>query len=506
MPKGKDELLKEKEEVQILLSQVEEEYRKANISEEVYKEMKEKYEKRLKEINKKLGIKESSDEKKKGILDKLLGKKEEEKKDVYQTEEKKDEPVFFDPLNPPKEILEEVKNEEEKREIKEGVASPEIIMEIERFKATLEAFKEEKKVMTEQIRTINESIGELRSLIFQTDTSLRELEIKFDKLNTQVEEIEPSKYMKKIMEIEGRLEKFDAFIEKTERKIEDLSKDVGKIHEFLRTAGSLENIIEISKTIDQKVKDIKDAISYIERIATKVEATFVEMNRNLQDFRTYKTRQEGVEDSLKEVLKNLDSLNAKVENLVTKTELEAVKTDIARIDSQLKEFEKSVPLIEAKIPETIRNLRDEKNDLVIFLDSLESQLKEGKISLGEYEKTKKEIEKKIREIEAKLIDEWKKIEKFLETGGIEYIPKTEEKEEVEVKKEEEKILKVPIETEEEYVEIIPFVKKREEKLETKTEIFEEKITEIKPKEIKPIEIKDKEHFKEIAKRISKENK
>jgi len=74
----KKQLEKEREDVLALISQLEEEFNKANITEAVYKEMKEKYEKKLSEINKKLGIKEErkkEEKKKKKVLMKLRAKK-----------------------------------------------------------------------------------------------------------------------------------------------------------------------------------------------------------------------------------------------------------------------------------------------------------------------------------------------------------------------------------------------------------------------------------------------
>lgn len=481
----KEKLEKEKEEVEILLSQIEEEYRKANITEETYKEMKEKYQKRLKEINKKLGIKES----KGGLLSKIISKKEEKKESPYEV--KTEGPVYFDPLNPPKEILEEVKPEEEKKELKiEGEkVGTEIIMEIEKFRATLDAFKEEKKVMTEQIRTINESIGELRSLIFQTDASLRELELKFGKIADQVEEIDPNKIIKRFMEIEKNIEKTNVSFEKVEKRIDELSDRVNKVFELLRTAGSLENIIEISKKIDERAKEIKDAISYIERVASKVEKTFIEMSKSLQEFSLYKSRQEELEASLKDIFKSLDAINAKMENVATTRDLEAVKTSIATLDTQIKEFEKSLPMIDAKVPETIKILRNERDDLIILLESLEEQLKQGKISLGDYEKSRSNTEKRIKEIEEKLIEEWKKVEKFLETGGIEMIPKAEEKEEEEYKELPAKKIEKKIEKEE-YIEL-PVYHSREEKIEKA------------PEPIKELKVKSKEELEEEIRKFSK---
>jgi chromosome segregation ATPase len=171
------QLEKEREDILALISQLEEEFNKANIAENVYKEMKEKYEKKLSEINKKLGIKEE--------------KKEEKKKEEGVYEKTEEGPVFIDPLNPPKEI-EEVKVEESKEEIAGG----KIGVELEKMKAFIESLRETDKTLNEQIRSLAEALGEVRSMAFQTDGALKELEMKVDKLASDIEELRPEKIEK----------------------------------------------------------------------------------------------------------------------------------------------------------------------------------------------------------------------------------------------------------------------------------------------------------------------
>ena len=74
----KESLMKEKTDIEELVSHLEDEYRKANVSEKNYQELKVKYSQRLDEIGKKLGSKEEISEKKSkgGLLGKLMGKKE----------------------------------------------------------------------------------------------------------------------------------------------------------------------------------------------------------------------------------------------------------------------------------------------------------------------------------------------------------------------------------------------------------------------------------------------
>ena len=417
------QLEKEREDILLLISQLEEEFQKANITEAVYKETKEKYEKKLAEINKKLGVKE---EKKKE------DKKKKEEENPYKQESSEEEgPVFIDPLNPPKEV-EEIKVEENREEVGESKFG----VELEKIKAFVESLRETDKTLNEQIRDLAEALGEVRSMVFQTDGALKELEMKVEKLASDIEEISPEKIDKRIREIEKRLESLDVFREKTEKKLEDIGQNVSKISEFLRTAGGLENLMEVSKEIKKKVDEVKEVVKYVERLATQVEKAFVESTKNLQDFPVIKGRLEMLEENVREISKTIEGINARLENVATLKDLESFRTDVVSLKSQIGEINKVLPIAEAKIPESIKRLREERDDVLLLINSLEEELKQGKISLGDYNSSKSKALEKLRKIEDQLIEEWKKVEKFIESGGIEAIPGGEARETGEEKKEE----------------------------------------------------------------------
>jgi chromosome segregation ATPase len=218
----------------------------------------------------------------------------------------------------------------------------------------------------------------------------------------------------------------------------------------LRTAGSLENIVEVSKNISNKVNEVKEVVRYIERLATQVEKAFVEMNKNLEEFSIFKARVESLDESVRELSRNFEAINARLENVATLKDIESLRTDIMSIRTQIDEINKVWPIAEAKLPETIKRLREERDDILLLLQSLETELKQGKISLGDYNSSKSKALEKLRKIEDQLIEEWKKVEKFIESGGVEAIPTVEKKEETketEVKveqKEEEKKEEVEI--------------------------------------------------------------
>jgi hypothetical protein len=306
------------------------------------------------------------------------------------------------------------------------------------------------------------------------------------------------------------LEAFEVFKEKTDKKLEDIGEKVSKINEMLKSIGSIENFARIGKEIKQKSEEIKEAIGYIEKIAAKVERAFVETNKNLEDFFLFKSKQEALEETVKEISKNLESINTKLENVLTIKDLDAFRTEISLIKAQLEEINKVLPIAEAKIPETIKNLREEKENILLLIKTLESDLQTGRISIGDYEESKRKALERLRKIDEELVEEWKKIEKFLETGGLEALPLEERKEEeVKEKLQEEKEEKTKTEMQEVEKENIitpaPIaaspvqVEKEEEKTEK-----EKKQKTFEPKFIEPAKVENEKSLFKILKKVKEE--
>ena len=64
-------------------------------------------------------------------------------------------------------------------------------------------------------------------------------------------------------------------------------------------------------------------------------------------------------------------------------------------------------------------LRKDKEDIEMFLESLETQAIEGKINKVEYEEMRKINLKKLNDIETKLQEEWKDIDRVLKPDSPE---------------------------------------------------------------------------------------
>jgi len=231
-------------------------------------------------------------------------------------------------------------------------------------------------------------------------------------------------------------------------------------------------------------------LKYTERIALKTEKTFIDLNKSLEDITLYKAKQEGLEESVKDLLKSVDEINARFENISTKKDLESIKSDILLIQKQIEEINKVLPIVKTRLPETIENLKREKDDILLFLNSLEDQLKSGVISVGEYEEVKKKNLQRLAEVNRELEKQWKLVEEILTKGA----PEIKEEKSLEEVGEQKQELREAVEAQE-----------KEEKIEVESQKTEPpKIQEDNPSiDKKPEETEEKAKREEMVNILKK---
>lgn len=289
-------------------------------------------------------------------------------------------------------------------------------LEIEKLKVLVDGMREEKKAVQESLQNISESMGELRSMIFQSEGLAKELEMKEEKIEEDMSEIRPSEISKRLRKFDENFEKMQVYTDKSDAKFDDLSKKINSVYEMLKTAGSIENLADINRQIAKKLEDFNEAMKYVERLATKTEKAFLEVNKNLDDFHVYKARQDNLEEAFKDMVKGIDEINVRMDEVATKKDFSSFSGEIMLIKKQMEEVQRLVPLLKVKIPEPIEKLAKEKEEVKALLEMLDGQQSVGTITKQEYDKLKKANENKLRKTEDMIDAEWKKLERMLESG------------------------------------------------------------------------------------------
>ena len=201
-------------------------------------------------------------------------------------------------------------------------------------------------------------------------------------------------------------------LEKISEKLRANGERTNKVYEMLKSIGGVDNLIDINNSIQEKLNDINEATKFIERIGAKTEKIFIDLSKGLGDLILLKARLDEIDSDLRNVVKFIDGMDAKLDAYVTKKDMDEFKSDYLVIKRQVEELNKLIPISQLKLPESVNILLREREDITLLIESLNEQLKSGRIGMNEYQAIKDKNTRKLSQIEKKLKAEWKKVEKL----------------------------------------------------------------------------------------------
>jgi hypothetical protein len=303
-----------------------------------------------------------------------------------------------------------------------GVSEAKFAAEMEKLKLLLDATKASATSTDEKIMRMTESIGELRSLVYQREGIAKEQDVELQKLKEQVVELKPEQMAKEFAKRDKYIGTHDMKIEKLEFKSKDLIKNLGDIRALLKSIGGLENIAEVNKAISKKGELLSERAKKIDRLSAKIEEIFVDLNKKMEDFFLYKAKQETLDEMVQEIMRSTDSFSVQMKEYVNKKDLEALKEGVTSVGTRLREMKKLIdmiiPIMKLKIPESLQELQKEKEDIENLMESMEESYKKGKISQKEYRDLKKRNQDKLAGLKKSLQDEWSKFESREKIGEM----------------------------------------------------------------------------------------
>ncbi|MBI5225400.1 hypothetical protein HY989_06030 [Candidatus Micrarchaeota archaeon] len=288
-----------------------------------------------------------------------------------------------------------------------------IILEIEKMKVKVESTEGMRTVIEERIEHIMETIGELRTMLFEKEGQGKEQEAKLDRFIEMVSDLEPQKFAKELDKRDKQLSDQAFKIEKLENISSDMVESLGRIRSTLDAIGSLKNIATVSKDIADRSAKIDATVSKVERLADETGRVYVELNRKMNDFTLYRGKQDILAESLKELASMAESLGGKFDSYAQKDDLSNIKKDLEDVRLGITELSAKVELQSegSQLPDHILDLQEEKEALEQILESNEEEFIEGKIKEDEYKKLKNTHMKKVETVRLKLREELSKIRK-----------------------------------------------------------------------------------------------
>ncbi len=425
-----DELQDRWKQIKELLDSLEDDYRNAEISEDAYKEAKEKNTQKfneLTEILKGWGI----------TADQLTAAPEggEEKKEGGNEGKKGGKPAGDtgkkEKENPPEKPASSGKTEQPEPSgppaaspaaagVSMDVIETKIDAKMEKLKANLDVIKETGTAQSERMQMMSESIGELKSQGTHREGVLSDLQSKFDTLEEQLKEINPNKYNKELEKRDKTSEQQDMRLEKLEVKSTQMAQTVGEIKKLLESIGGLENVAAISKEVGKKLEQVNQRFKDLSQLGSKIERMYTDLNKRMEDFAIYKSKQENLEALSKDLVRSVDTISTRMDDYVTLENFDSLKKNISDVDlkiSTLKEMiDKLIPIAKMKIPQPIKDLQEEQEAIKTMLQSMDEEYQAGNLEKDKYEAIHKKNAEKLSGIQGRLKSEWQRFERMV-TGA-----------------------------------------------------------------------------------------
>jgi DNA repair exonuclease SbcCD ATPase subunit len=297
-------------------------------------------------------------------------------------------------------VIKETPRKEEVKEEKLGfldeLSLKKTIMEIEKLRAEVDGLKEVKFHSDERIKELAESIGELRALIFQRDSLIKETESKLKVLEDAVSDIRPEKIIKEMKMKEEEIERSEAEVEKVKTMEKDVVKDVREIQNIVKNIKSVDNLRETVKNMEDLVLKANETKADIDRLASKSERFYTEMEGRIKEFPEFKTKLEKIDEFTKEITKSMDEINIKLASFTPKEELEGFKKTIdsliasnkENLEVRIKEVENALNVPSDEMSSKMEELEKRRKSILNLLSNLEEQYRKAAIKQETYNEVK----------------------------------------------------------------------------------------------------------------------
>jgi chromosome segregation ATPase len=310
-----------------------------------------------------------------------------------------------------------------------------LILELEKLKGKMEIFESFRPQINERISGLSEEIGDLRRMILDAEQNQTELITGFENVKALVEGTEPEKMLKRVEELAGRLELIGARAEKNEKLFSSINEEVKRNRELMSKVKGLENLVDLSKRIEEKAGKIKSSEVYTERLAAKVENIFSDLSEKLLEMKEKLATVDKLDTLSKDLLKEIDKVNLKFdEQVVSKNDLENLKSSVENklksiqsgipdeIEKKIEEFASSLKSVEKNIvankmtienidkkvegivqqTKSLEELESEREKIITLLERAERDYKAGTLSMKTYQDVTKANRNRLKIIESVL--------------------------------------------------------------------------------------------------------
>lgn len=201
-----------------------------------------------------------------------------------------------------------------------------VVIEMQGGKLDME--KELRSALNERIIDLSSQLGELRSTLISKERLFDKFEVDFASFEEVVSTIKPENIQANFDKRDVELTKLDSKIERNVSLLKSLQNQVSLFTSQMTKIGSFEDLFDILKKIDTKVKRVIESEGKAQQILSKVESLFVELNSKSKLIDKLNDDSKNFSTLLNQQKKDFSTLQNKISNLVKKEDFDMIKKDI----------------------------------------------------------------------------------------------------------------------------------------------------------------------------------
>jgi len=210
-----------------------------------------------------------------------------------------------------------------------------LMVTIEMQGGKLDMEKELRSALNERIIDLSSQLGELRSTLISKERLFDQFEVDFASFQDVVTTINPKSIQENFDKKEIEMTKLDSKIERNSSVLNSLQDQLSQFSSQMTKIGSFEDLFDVLKKLDSKVKKVVSSKEKSEQILSKVESLFVELNSKTKLVDKLNDYFKEFESLFSQQKKEISTLQNKVASLVKKEDFESIKKDVEIMKSQL---------------------------------------------------------------------------------------------------------------------------------------------------------------------------
>jgi hypothetical protein len=239
---------------------------------------------------------------------------------------------------------------------------------------------------------LKEDIGSFRSSLIIREKAADKMESTFERLKDMVESINPEKVNRRFEKMDTSIETISAKFEKNDMLVTKNAKDVAVYKETMSKIKNYDNLFTVLEDIKSEINQVQKVKADADRIASKMEVMFSEVNRKLRIMDNMEQKMLSFEELLKDNLKNVDIFETKLKDTVKESSLSELASEIDSFKSQIANFNEKMNDFGLDIINTNKNINKIGENLQVVNDTLlKTESKQFQFNIESNSKMSKQV-------------------------------------------------------------------------------------------------------------------